>query len=231
MHFMKILNTGLSVAALVLSWQIAYGQSFVNLGFENTTLTGFLVNPYIPYYATNATVPGWDWSPHQTFGNGDPNTTVAFNTIALDSPAVTLHGTNDYIPAIRGKYSILLQGGSSFAPSTSYSSIWQTGQIPSTAESITYWGGALQVTFNGQPLSFFDISDTPNYTIWRADISAYAGQTGQLLFTAPWQTTALLDSIVFSTSPAPEPSALSLFICGTFLIWSSYKPFATSSRA
>jgi hypothetical protein len=121
-----------------------------------------------------------------------------FNNIALDSPAVTLQGTNSpFYPAIQGNCSILLQGGSSSVPSTSYSSIGQTAQIPSSAKSIIYWGGALQVTFNGQALSFFDISDTPNYTIWGADISSYAGQTGQLLFTAPWQTTALRDNTQF----------------------------------
>ena len=207
-----------SLAVVIFCCEIGYGQGFVNLGFETTTLTPILANPLSGYYVTNATVPGWSWTPQQNFGYGDPSTTVAYNDIALDAPAVTLHGSNDYTPAISGKYSILLQGGSRFVSSTSYASIGQTGQISSTALSLIYWGGALQVSFNGQPLSFSDMGDTPNYTIWGADISAYAGQTGQLLFTAPWQTSAMLDHIQFSSSPVPEPSVLSLFICGTLLI-------------
>ncbi len=216
---MNVPHIALSLAAAVFSCQVGCGQGFVNLGFENTTLTPILANEFSDYYVTNATVPGWNWSPYQTFGYGDPTTMVAYNDIALDSPAVTLQGMNSpFAPAIGGRYSILLQGGSPFVSSSSYSAIWQTGQIPATAESLIYWGGALQVSFNGQPLYFFDISNAPSYTIWGADISAYAGQAGQLLFTAPWQTTALLDNIQFSSSPVPEPSVLSLFSCCIYLL-------------
>jgi hypothetical protein len=201
---MKVLRSGLSAAALVLSCQIVCGQAFVNLDFENTTLTAFLVNPYIPYYAINATLPGWNWSPLGTFGNGDPNTTVAFNNIALDAPYVTLQGSL-YYPPIQGSYALLLQGGTlaggHATGNTNGAFIFQSGQIPSSAKSISYWGSALQVTFNGQPLAFYAISNAPNYTIWGGDISAYAGQTGQLLFNAPWQTSAFLDNIQFSPSP------------------------------
>lgn len=211
---LKLLFLGFLVGTLALSRQITSAQGFVNLGFEHTTLTG------VPgFNATNATVPGWDWTPYQTFGFGDPYTTVALNNIALDSAAVTLHDANDYIPALVGKYSIMLQGGSRYAYGNSYAAIWQTGQIPSTANSLIYWGGVLQVTFNGQQLSFSDISDTPHYTIWAADISALAGQTGQLLFTAPWQTAAMLDNIQFSSSPVPEPSAFTLFGYGSVLFF------------
>jgi len=112
---MKNPHTSLSLAVVILCCEIASGQGFVNLGFENTTLTQFLVNPFNPdYYATNATVPGWDWSPHETFGFGDPNTTVAFNNLALSSAAVCLEGTNMFAPysAIQGHYSIFLEGAS-----------------------------------------------------------------------------------------------------------------------
>ena len=88
-------RTAACSSLLLLSALGAAGQStFQNLGFENTTITVILINPSGPYYATNATVPGWAWSPHQTFGYGDPNTTVTFDGIALDSSAVTLHGTD-----------------------------------------------------------------------------------------------------------------------------------------
>jgi hypothetical protein len=222
---MKLSAVIFAATLLLIGRLNGLAQGFVNLGFENTTPTRFLVNEFNPdYYATNATVPGWDWSPHFTAGFGDPNTTVALNNLALDSPFVTLQGTNSpYAPAIRGEYSILLQGGSQFVPSTSYSAIWQTGQIPTNAESLIYWGGALQVTFNGQPLIPVAISNAANYIIWGMDISAYAGQTGELRFTKPWLPTnfsdgALLDNIQFSSSPIPEPSPLALTAVGTLLL-------------
>ena len=217
---MKILPTYLSLAVVVLSSQIVFGQGFVNFNFETTTITPVVFPGGTRY---TATVPGWTWTPDGNFVNGDPNS-VGYNDLALDSPAVNLQGTNSpFAPAIRGKYSILLQGGSKFVSSTSYSSIWQTGQVSATAVSLIYWGGSLQVTFNGQVLTSIVISNAPNYTIWGMDISAYAGQTGELRFTKPWLPTnfssgALLDNIQFSSVPVPEPSVLSLIcICLLFV--------------
>ena len=217
------------ICLIVVSFQLAenvYAQGFVNLDFETTKITLTNFGRYV------ATVPGWSWTPLGNFVNGDTNT-VAYNDIALDAPAVTLQGTNSpYAPAIHGRYSILLQGGDQFVLSnTNGSAIWQTGQIPVTAESLMYWGGrgsfngqsqgALQVSFNGQSLTPVAISTTANYTVWGIDISAYAGQTGELRFTKPWLPTndsdgVLLDNIQFSSSPIPEPSALAL--CGVSLL-------------
>lgn len=194
----------------------AAGQgTFQNLGFENTTLTVFVTNPWGPYYTTNATIPGWDWSPHGTFGFGDPNTNVAFNGMALDAPAVTLHGTNSFLPAIRGSYSILLQGGTTAGGlvygNTNGASVFQTGQIPADSLSLIYLGsGAVRVSFNGQTLPGIAVGSTANSTIWGADISGYAGQSGELRFTAPWLSTGMLDSILFSPTAIPEPSVLAL---------------------
>jgi hypothetical protein len=67
-------------------------------------------------------------------------------------------------------------------------------------------------------LTFNAIGSGSGYTIWQANISAYAGQTGQLEFTAPWQTQGLLDNIQFSSFPVPEPSGLPLAVLGAGLI-------------
>jgi hypothetical protein len=205
---------------LLLSALGATGQSaFQNLGFENTTLTAILVNDFSLLYTTNATVPGWSWSPHETFGWGDPNTTVSFNNMALDSPAVTLHGTNSFYPALLGKYSILLQGGSHLIP-PQYASAWisQTGQVPVTAHSLIYLGASsLQVTFNGQSLLPFALETSATYIKWGIDISPYAGQLGDLRFGVPGGRASMLDGIRFSSNPIPEPSAFSLSLLGTIL--------------
>lgn len=215
---MKKPHNSLCFALVLLCCEVASGQGFVNLGFENTRLTRFLVNPYQPdFYATNATLPGWNWSPHTTFGFGDPNTTVAFNDLALSSAGVFLEGTNFFAPysAIQGNYSIFLEGASYNGGGGS--TIGQTGQIPADAKSITYWGGNFQVSFDGQPLFFTDISNALSYAVWTADISAYAGQTGELLFTCAEHNAGMLDNIQFSSLPVPEPSTLSIF--GTCILF------------
>ncbi len=67
-------------------------------------------------------------------------------------------------------------------------------------------------------LSFIATSNAPNFTVWTADISAYAGQYGQLSFTAPWQSSGLLDNIQFSSAPIPEPNGLALAALGGLLL-------------
>jgi len=120
---------------LFLSAAGAVGQgTFQNLNFENTTLTVTLINPGYPYpyYATNATIPGWSWSPHGNSGYGDPNTTVSFNEMALDAAAVTLHGPGSFRPVLSGNYSLLLQGGSQYLPPEYHrgASIFQRDRFP-----------------------------------------------------------------------------------------------------
>ncbi len=205
---------------LLLSALGAAGQgTFQNLDFEDTTITAVLVNPFSGYYAYVATVPGWTWSPlGNAVGTLD---TVSFNNVALDSPAVTLHGTDSpYAPALAGNYSILLQGGSQLFPTQYVGGAWisQTGQIPGNAQSLIYFGGGLQVSFNGQSLSPIALDRTPTYTKWGVDISPYAGQTGELRFAVPRLGGSMLDEIQFSSSAVPEPSVLSLSVLGFALV-------------
>ncbi len=214
-------RTAACSSLLLLSALGAGGQStFQNLGFENTTLLVLVANPSGPLYITNATIPGWDWSPHFNAGYSDPNTTVTFNSIALDSAAVTLHGIDSFRPALSGKYSILLQGGSQFSPPQfGGAAVFQTGQIPVTAQSLIYLGNiGFQVSFNGQPLSRVALDSTPTYTRWGIDISPYAGQSGEVRFAVPWRGSGMLDGIQFSSNPIPEPSAQSFGILGLVLV-------------
>ena len=167
-------------------------QGFLNLNFEQAITTNHVYN----------TISASDAFPNWTVNNVFPG----YNDIALDAPAVDLFDTNYYALPAQGKYSAYLQGGSQFAylPHTG-ASIMQTGQVPVTAQSIYYWGGALAGSFNGHALTFNAVGSGASYTIWQADISSFAGQTGQLMFTAPWQTAGLLDNIQFSTTPCRNP--------------------------
>src|ERR1035438_678419 len=99
-------RTALCSTLLLLSALGAAGQgTFQNLGFEDTTLTPVLVNPGSGFYVTNATHPGWGV---YGFPYGNP-TTISYDDIALDAPAVTLQGTDSRsFPAIQGDFSVLL---------------------------------------------------------------------------------------------------------------------------
>lgn len=214
---MKTLRLVCFILILGYGSRSATGQSFVNLGFENTTITTVHF-PGGDRYA--ATIPGWSWNTFN-FLNGDPNS-VGLNDIALNAPATTLHGLNSrFFPAIRESYSVLLQGGSTPAEmGTNGASIFQTGQVPLGSQSMTYSGGSsLQVSFAGQMLVPIALSNGANYTVWGADISAYAGQTGELRFTAPWRTVGVLDGIQFSSTAIPEPSAFALLSLGLFCLF------------
>jgi hypothetical protein len=69
------------------------------------------------------------------------------------------------------------------------------------------------------PLSFFDLGGNDRYHIYGADISAYAGQTGELRFTGvpagPNSSgSAFIDNIEFSPIAIPEPTTLSVLLGG-----------------
>lgn len=210
-------NKILLAVALALG-QRCHSQGFLNLDFETADIT---VAPPGTGPST-ATLSGWTAYVSPSISNPTYETsTIFYDTLAVDLGGIFLEDQNapSSLRPIQGIYSIFLQGASLIEAGT-VASIGQTATIPNTAESLTYWsgGGPLQVTFNGLPIDFLVTGTTANYNIYSADISAYAGETGQLLFTAPFQTSALLDNIQFSNSPVPEPSAFALTALGTLLL-------------
>src|SRR5579885_1410417 len=199
-------------------------QGFINLNFENASFTVDPAGAFPPYsvFASNA-IPGWT-----AYLGGVPQMDILSNTETLGLAAISLQATNQktvgfVLPAFQGKWSIFLQGffGSTNGGSLS-AAIGQTAQIPITAQSLLFWGNLslsgvtndFTVSFNGQNLSLLAISNTLNYTVYGADISAFAGQRGQLLFTANYKTYAELDNIQFSSLPIPEPGVFSLVCLG-----------------
>jgi hypothetical protein len=197
---------------LILLLQNSIGQDFVNLDFEDSIITSSQPSFQGFNYGT-ANVPGWveynGWSDSNYAGGAS----LIYNNQTLDNPDVSIWDTTYFRPAIEGDYSVYLYGGSA-AYALTYpgwptgASISQTGQIPATAKSISFEGYGFQVSFNGQLLSF---------TGGSADISAFAGQTGELVFAVPWQSQGVLDDIQFSTQPVPEPSFFGLLALGCVL--------------
>lgn len=199
-HQIKTLGALLFLSA----GQWAYAQgTFQNLDFEHPLLP--LMGLEVPIASA---LPGWQGY----FGNIEVGS-VFYNTRALDGTAISLHtvGSDSFQP-ILGSYSALLQG-SSLAPPTA--SLAQTGQVPSDAKSLRFaaaWPGGYTVTLAGQNLPLFQVESRPNYVVMAADISGFAGQVGELRFTAIPRGMLYFDNVSFSSTPIPEPTILHLLV-------------------
>ena len=199
--FKKIVLPG----ALVLLVRIGNSQGFVNFDFENANVTGYPPGSTVP--ATSA-FPGWTVNAQY----------VLYDNFSLSGESISIIDTNSSFMGhtIQGMYYAFFEAGNS--PNSSQTiSLGQTGTIPVGTESVTFWGniGGLQITFAGQPLTFNELFSTSNYNVYGADISSFAGQTGQLLFSlSAYQGSAVLDNIQFSTSPIPEPGTCALLGLG-----------------
>jgi len=211
---MKTTKILVTITFLIV-WQNAQGQGFVNLDFENAAVTPVSGNP--GHIVASDAILGWT-----AYLGGNPQTIIGYDTVSLGGAAVFLEDANapsggGPLP-IQGNYSMLLQGSTASTPTAA--SIGQTGQIPVNSLSLMFWGYSSDVSFGGQTLSLVVLGSTPNYNIYGADISAFAGQTGQLLFTAQSGSEDIIDNIQFSPSAVPEPNSFGLFgLGGLFLAW------------
>jgi hypothetical protein len=205
------------VILFLITGCMGFSQGFVNLGFESARIIPLTQGAAFPPYsvATTNAVPGWT-----VYYGAAQQSQITYNDPALGSTFVTLYATNGQ--QIAGNFSVLLQGGGTATDA----SISQTALTPVTAESILFKaeynngvpeGGLLLVSMNGQNIPFFSISTGLNYTLYGGDISAFAGQTALLTFSAPrlshdnnWN----IDDIVFSSQAAPEPGTFGLFGLG-----------------
>ncbi len=216
-------------AALLLSFYLqGFAQGFINLDFEQARLSNLTTNSSTGMVYGSAVASGW--TAYLSSVAGGSTTNLNYNNIGLGGTVINLIGTNGGFSPIHGKYFILLQGADWTYGSAA--SIGQTGTIPANAQSLIFWGSAPEVTFNSQLLSLTSLGSTNGYGIWGADISGFAGQTGELLFTAlngitynhtypngylPGQW-AYIDNIQFSSTAVPEPSTLALGIISSLLL-------------
>ena len=205
---------------MLLSVCVGRSQDFVNFDFEAANNLGS-PGSFAQLSAADA-FPGWTVSAGY----------IVYDDFSLSGGSVSIFdsGPPFYLPPIQGIYFAYLASANN--PQNLYAiSLDQTGTIPQSAESITFWGNdeGMEITFKGQPLDFMVTGITANYNIYSADISSFAGQAGELLFTAPPLTGSdTLDNIQFSASPVPEPNSFGLFALGgllaTWLQWRKSSP-------
>ncbi len=71
-------------------------------------------------------------------------------------------------------------------------------------------------------LPFNAIGTGPNYTLFGTDISAFAGQTEQLMFSALNVSSGInawdIDNIQFSSTAVPEPSEFAFTALGIMIV-------------
>ncbi|MDR3459668.1 MAG: hypothetical protein P4N60_19740 [Verrucomicrobiae bacterium] len=201
------MKTKIALFILLAVGQIGFTQGFVNLNFESAQIKNLTGNQ-IP--AANA-FPSWTVNAPYIY----------YDDLSLSGQSISICDQNSPIfpSQIQGNYYALLtsanvQNGVSI-------SLGQNGTIPLGTESMTFWGnfGGLQISFAGQALTFSETGSTANYNIYKADVSQFAGDSGQLLFSLPpFVGNATLDNIQFSSSPVPEPGELTLMVLGMALL-------------
>lgn len=196
------------------------GQGFVNLGFESAVVPGGTQpGTYLPIASA---LPGW---------NGP--SLVWYNGISLGGPGLSLIDSNaaQYGDTpLQGRYSAYLFGGYIPGQGMFDVSISQTGLVPTGTLSLRLdaysWHG-FTVSLGGHTLPLMELQTFPgsprSYTRYGADIALFAGQVAELRITAPapYGTSPnglLLDNLVFSPSPIPEPNTLSIVGLGLFLL-------------
>ena len=212
-----------AVISLILL-QRACGQEFQDLDFESASLSPIPPGQFGGEVSITNALPGWTgflgtFQVSQVLQN---NFTLGLASIDILGPVWSYGGI------IEGQYTLILQpGGNGMYQSASVS---QTGLVPADARSLQFKGSlnsSCSVTLGGRDLSLIPLGASANYTLYGADISSFAGQVQTLAITAlaAPNTTDYFDSITFSYSAIPEPSALSLFaICVLGLYIEPKKP-------
>lgn len=224
-----ILLTGCFLRVLCHPPQAAFGQGFVNLDFESANISGY--SPGSMNVPTSDALPGWSAYFIYSSNFTSQATAVWYDGISIGGSGISIiDATIGFgLTPIEGQYSVRFQGEYNPANVPGFdiaARIAQTGLIPTTARSLVFWGdvGRVDVAFNGQLVPYFAIGSGANYTIYGADISAFAGQTGILGFTALMNGGGTLDNIFFSPQSIPEPITVGLFSLGSLLLrWRFWK--------
>jgi hypothetical protein len=211
-----------------VSWA---APGFLNLDFEQAQITN------VPATMGTFIEPGPalpNWTPAE-----DGNSVSQFPTASLPQVTYielvsdnTFEHTSASSTPIQGNFSVELSAYAGGTPGQSQSaSISQTAAVPGGTQTINFLvrdpsGGVdastPTVTLNGTPIAIVPLSNTAGIITYAGDVSLFAGTTPTLTFAAlasgPIQNVYDLDSISFSTTPLPEPTAASLVFIASILL-------------
>jgi hypothetical protein len=194
----------------------ALGAPFQNLDFESANLPVIPYGQYGNLVPISNALPGWS-----AFLGTDPVSSVYHNNITLGPAIISVwgpdwpYGTGGRID---GDFTVVLAGSSGSLGSLAIS---QTGLVPADSQWLLFKGregptprAVFSVSLDGENLVTTALASNPDYTLFGAEISAFAGSEADLMFrTFPgFANTLILDSIEFS--PVPEPGSLSLGALG-----------------
>ncbi len=203
---MNIVRAILSLFVVLGAIPIGRAQGFVNLDFEAANVAAY------PPGSVPRTlgIPGW-----AAYISGTPQTTILYNNATLGEASVSLQGVGGAFQTVQGQFSVVLQA-TFFAPDTNSAAIGQTATVPASTQSLIFWGDTslsraandMDVTFNGEVIPYLPIGSGSHYTIYGANFAPFAGQFGELRFTAFNNTYAAVDNIQFSALPVPEPARI-----------------------
>lgn len=215
---------GASLFLLLVLAQASFAQgTFQNLDFELAVIS----SPPVGYVPTDALNPISSSSalPYWTVREDTTVCTAVWGSPGMDITFVSLdqQSANFLHSALEGNYGVGLSANNVNPGGYSSSSISQTGLIPSGMQSIQFLllnynapgnssvGDSFIVTLNGTRIPISAISISGYVVTMAGDVSAFAGTTAELRFTADsFFSDYGLDSIVFSSQAVPEPSTISL---------------------
>jgi hypothetical protein len=221
---MKIRYASFLLMGMLVFSRSSFGQSFVNLDFEDATIAPTPVGGWVYPADPAQCFPGWTV--------GGSGTVVMYNDLSLGAPAVCLMGPDfpnavHYTP-LDGSYSTLLyySGGAGPPPTLS-----QTGLVPVGTQSINFLvsssASAAVVTLNGVPIPLVPIAGGR----LAGNVAAFAGSVAQLTFSTTGSYGVFgdhffyFDDVQFSPTSVPEPSICSLVIvCILLLGWRLKRP-------
>ena len=212
--------------ALLLSGAGAVAQgTFQNLGFESATVVG----PPGTSVNFGQAFPGWTG-----YVGGVQRSGASYDSVPMSTAGFSILDTGFSGPSvagvIAGNFTAFLMSGAAGPGQQADTTLAQTGLVPVGTESLLFKAQLFSafeffsVTLGGKTLSLTPLQSGSNYTLYGADIHAWAGQTAALAFTSFYphpqvgQIPVYLDAIEFSPQSIPEPSVLGLSALGALLL-------------
>jgi len=209
----------LAVSLVCIVAHVAPAAPFVNLDFEQATIPPGTPPGAVP---ADAGFPGWT-----PFVADVPTSFVSYNSTGIGLGEVVLY--DQFLPTgigvIQPRFSACLITDAGLRVPSSLS---QVGEIPAEIQSIRFladffWPPAL-LNVNGIHLPLARMSNPANFEPieWGADVSMFAGQTVELVFSSGPLLTArvvTVDAIRFSEQPIPEPGHVGLLSWLMMNLW------------